>query len=77
MTYSKCYHITGNPVCGENVTDFCGTYQNCSNLTGSPVCGNNVNLMIASYLDCKYLSPPDEKKVRQYGILESIKIIKS
>lgn len=55
MTYDGCTNLTGNPVCGNNVTDMYSTYWGC-NLTGSPVCGPNVTNMSATYGDCRNLT---------------------
>jgi hypothetical protein len=54
--YYYCYNLTGNPVCGENVTDMTGTYTYCNNLTGSPVCGNKVIGMDTAYQYCSNLT---------------------
>ena len=48
----QALNLTGNPVCGNNVTDMSYTYLNCYNLTGSPVCGNNVTNMSWIYYNC-------------------------
>jgi hypothetical protein len=33
--YSNCYNLTGNPVCGNKVTDISYAYDHCSNLHGT------------------------------------------
>ena len=55
-TYNYCNKLTGNPVCGDNVTNMYGAYSYCSNLTGSPVCGPNVTNMVMTYANCTKLS---------------------
>jgi hypothetical protein len=55
-TYENCYNLTGNPVCGNNVTSMSWAYCNCYNLTGSPVCGNNVISMYQTYCNCYNLT---------------------
>jgi YHS domain-containing protein len=55
-TYRNCHNLTGNPVCGSNVTDMHDTYFSCHNLTGSPVCGNNVTNMSSTYENCYNLT---------------------
>ena len=56
QTYQNCRSLTGNPVCGSNVTSMYGTYQNCRSLTGSPVCGDNVTSMYQTYQHCSSLT---------------------
>jgi hypothetical protein len=55
-TYFNCHNLTGNPVCGDKVTNMFYTYFNCRNLTGSPVCGNNVTSMYYTYYNCTNLT---------------------
>ena len=54
--YSNCYNLTGNPVCGNKVTDMTQTYFSCYTLTGSPVCGDNVTTMSYTYGCCNNLT---------------------
>ena len=54
--YDSCYNLTGNPVCGNNVTNMAYTYHRCYNLTGSPVCGENVTSMVMAYHNCRNLA---------------------
>jgi hypothetical protein len=55
-TYHNCTNLTGNPVCGNNVTDMSLAYADCINLTGNPVCGNNVTGMSLAYDNCYNLT---------------------
>lgn len=55
-TYTNCRNLTGNPVCGDKVTDMNNAYCDCYNLTGSPVCGNSVTNMNFAYYNCYNLT---------------------
>jgi hypothetical protein len=55
MTYSNCYNLTGQPTCGDYVTDMGYAYENCRSLIGSPACGPNVMSMIYAYSGCSNL----------------------
>ncbi len=58
-TYAGCYHLTGSPVCGPNVTNMANTYMACYNLTGVPVFGNNVTNIYEAYYGCSNMSGGD------------------
>ena len=52
LAYAECINLTGNFVCGPNVTNMRFTYRNCHSLTGNPVCGEHVKDMHGTYENC-------------------------
>jgi hypothetical protein len=61
-TYFNCRNLTGNPVCGDNVTNMGYTYYNCYNLTGDAIYfySNKIN----NVRNCFY----GKNNSRQYNI---------
>lgn len=55
-SFAGCSNLTGEPVCGPNVTDMYWTYIDCYNLTGSPKCGDKVTNMSYTYCNCYNLT---------------------
>jgi hypothetical protein len=61
LTYSYCRNLTGNPVCGNNVTNMFRTYDSCYNLTGNMYMYSN---NVSNVKNCFY----SKNNSRQYNI---------
>lgn len=57
MAYDKCFNLSGEPVCGPNVTNLYATYRSCYNLTGNMyILSDNVQNAALCFDDTGYIA---------------------